>query len=315
MTKWDPSRCASFWRFIAERHEMFRRRIILKQPPPWTADPVLQTVSFTNIYRELDRATRVLLRSFPPDNGDEPTNADLLFNILKFRFFTLPATYEALGGYQSAATWNPALAETVLLQRWEAGAPVFTNAFMYTGSGAPGPGGKIKAIIRRLTDIQRRLSYFTQAVFGATTMQSAHQALDTIQGFGGFMSYEVLIDVTYTGRVDYDRNSWVYIGPGAIKGLLDLLEGPVLLQNEAFVLVYALRDWQAEGFRAAGVQMNGPRLTLENIEQACCEFHKYVRAGSGGWTKRRYDSAKANMDYTLWDDLPEEFLHEEHWVR
>ena len=308
---WNEEVCREFWWFIAERHEIFRRRIIMRQPFPWTDDPILQSVAFTNIYRELDRATRVLIRSWPAYASRE----DMMFNILKFRFFTLPATYEALGGFQAAVSWKPELAETTLLERWRADQPVFTNAFMYTGSGAPGPGGKIKAVIRRLTDIRRQLSDYTRAVFEAASMPPAHRYLDRIPGFGWFMSYEVLIDVTYTGMVDYGRDEWVYAGPGAVKGLQVLLaDWTHYSVGLASALILALRDWQSQGFVSAGVKLNGPRLTLENIEQALCEFAKYKRALADGWSKRKYDAARANTDYSLWDDIPLEFLRKESGV-
>jgi hypothetical protein len=44
----------TYWRFAAERQEIFFRRIA-GAPPPWTADPILREFKFTNAYRASDR--------------------------------------------------------------------------------------------------------------------------------------------------------------------------------------------------------------------------------------------------------------------
>ena len=46
----------AFLKFAHERHEIYLRRTA-GRPKPWTRDPILQTYSFTNVYRELDRVT------------------------------------------------------------------------------------------------------------------------------------------------------------------------------------------------------------------------------------------------------------------
>mgnify|MGYP001585405372 FL=1 len=103
---WRPDELSTFWRFVAERHEIFRCRVLLKEPPPWSGDVILNTVKFTNIYRELDRTTRVLLAALREPLSEGPEAPDILFNIVKFRFFTWPPTWEALGGYHPAAAWD-----------------------------------------------------------------------------------------------------------------------------------------------------------------------------------------------------------------
>jgi hypothetical protein len=49
----------TYWRFAAERQEIFIRRIA-GSPPPWTADPILREFKFTNAYRASDRLSQYL---------------------------------------------------------------------------------------------------------------------------------------------------------------------------------------------------------------------------------------------------------------
>ena len=51
----------SYWRFAAERQEVFFRK--LESPDgPWTGDPILRRHKFTNAYRASDRVSQYLIR-------------------------------------------------------------------------------------------------------------------------------------------------------------------------------------------------------------------------------------------------------------
>ena len=43
-----------FYDYINERHAIYLKRFI-GEPFPWTDDEILQTYSFCNVYRELDK--------------------------------------------------------------------------------------------------------------------------------------------------------------------------------------------------------------------------------------------------------------------
>jgi hypothetical protein len=51
----------AYWRFAAERQEIFFRRLSGTEPP-WTTDAVLQAYRFTNVYRASDRVRDWVLR-------------------------------------------------------------------------------------------------------------------------------------------------------------------------------------------------------------------------------------------------------------
>ena len=51
----------SFWKFAAERQEVFFRKLE-GLPPPWTDDPVMAHYKFTNAYRASDRVSQYLIR-------------------------------------------------------------------------------------------------------------------------------------------------------------------------------------------------------------------------------------------------------------
>src|ERR1700722_7343008 len=85
----------SYWRFAAERQNVFFRRL-RRLPPPWTEDPVLRAHKFTNAYRASDRASQYLIRRvvYRDDLPRDPT--EVVFRTLLFKVFNRIETWEML---------------------------------------------------------------------------------------------------------------------------------------------------------------------------------------------------------------------------
>lgn len=52
----------TYWRFAAERQEIFFKRV-KEQNPPWTEDKILSLFKFTNAYRVTDRVSQYLIKN------------------------------------------------------------------------------------------------------------------------------------------------------------------------------------------------------------------------------------------------------------
>jgi hypothetical protein len=63
MSKLIVDEIEKFFAFITERQNIFHRRFVVKQPPPWTEDSILQVIRLENIYRELDRGTQFCIKN------------------------------------------------------------------------------------------------------------------------------------------------------------------------------------------------------------------------------------------------------------
>src|SRR5205807_7919162 len=85
----------SYWRFAAERQNVFFRRLERRQPP-WTHDPVIRAHKFTNVYRASDRVSQHLIRSviYRDDLPGDPV--EVFFRILLFKLFNKIETWELL---------------------------------------------------------------------------------------------------------------------------------------------------------------------------------------------------------------------------
>ena len=96
----------TYWRFAAERQEIFFRRIG-GAPPPWTADPILREFKFTNAYRASDRVSQYLIKHVIYVGDQTPD--ELIFRILVFKMFNRIEIWElleeSLGGISLAALY------------------------------------------------------------------------------------------------------------------------------------------------------------------------------------------------------------------
>jgi len=304
--RWNRRAVDLFWRFVRERHEIFIRRVVEKQPPPWTRDPALAGGHYCNVYRILDRVTRDLIHSvLVPSQGDPPT--DRLFNILLYRAFNLPEVYTALGGYRRMVDWDLTQAQHTLLTRQQAGGKIFTGAFMVNGRGEPewrGPGGKVRLWVERLKGYQQGMKLLWERLDLAGPGTDEHRALMTLSGVGSFLAYQVWLDCTYEPQplLPRTRDAWADVGPGAVKGLRFLIHDNGYRDwPEA---LWKLRHQQA--LRGV-VRPRGPELTLADVENCLCEYSKYVRLRQGIHPKRTYKPSGESADLTPWADVPETY--------
>ncbi len=85
----------SYWRFAAERQDVFFRRA-RGETRPWTEDVILTTYKFTNAYRASDRASQYLIRHviYRADLPSAPR--EVFFRILLFKLFNKIETWELL---------------------------------------------------------------------------------------------------------------------------------------------------------------------------------------------------------------------------
>src|SRR5206468_3279720 len=83
----------TYWRFAAERQEIFFRRLA-SDPGPWTIDPILARYKFTNAYRASDRVSQYLIRNVAY-RGSSNSN-EVFFRTILFKLFNRIDTWERL---------------------------------------------------------------------------------------------------------------------------------------------------------------------------------------------------------------------------
>lgn len=115
----------------------------------------------------------------------------------------------------------------------------------------------------------------------ATRMADVFDWLRTFKGMGDFTAYQLLLNLTYTGLVDFsDADTFVVVGLGARAGLKRCF-GPNLSHSQELDIIRWMQFTQKEHFARLGVSCSlGPprsahhEMQLCDIEHTLCEIDK-----------------------------------------
>lgn len=294
--KLSPLERFLYW--IKERHNIYLKRKVGK-PKPWTDDKILQTVFFTNPYRENDKTTEWFRKTVRDPLQNKP---EVAFATVAFRWFNLIATGEILQSRGWLTDWKPKEVIKCLSERRAKKIPIFTGAFMVN---SPGGEPKLEAITRRVSNVWRDREKLLQDISpepptrndpGASCcMEYVHKRLMDYDGMGGFMAYEVVCDLRYTYllRGAPDINTWSNPGPGAVRGLYRLLERDFPKGNNASSPPVP-KDWEEKTqwlLREVNKNLpkSFPKFEAREVEMTLCETDKYERILFGdGRPKRKF---------------------------
>jgi hypothetical protein len=270
------SRLREFGAYISERYAIHQRRL-KGEPPPWTEDPILRDWKFTNVKREWDRTTRALRAWTIP----HARHRLLGLNMALARFTGRPETWYTVG-YQRS--WRPDVVARRLAQRAEAGHKVFTGAYLISNWGRP--GSKVDVVVHGiLTPLYDSGLLLPARLRRFRYLEDLHQELVRLPGFGHFMAQEIEQDLVHTPGLPLwrDADSFAVAGPGAMRGIMRVLEQPLRGQ---FTQEDARRYMQEWRMTLIPHLPEGLLLSAHDVEFNLCEFDKYERVRTGQGTPR-----------------------------
>lgn len=294
-----------YFYWIHERQEIWYKRNILKEPAPWTEDPILQSFRFTHPIRDIDTVTIYYRENLLPHvTEDEDSKINLLLNTMIFRIFVKPESWECFGylDYRDPQIYKKLdLAYDALVEEADRGVTVFTGAYMVN------PMGYLKKIypLGRTSKFPKidnafRLIYHLvdniEMLYDTTVKQpndivEQMEVFKSIPGVGAFSAYEWACDLClaerYTGvkMVPWDDNSGTNVGPGAKKGI------DVIFANRgnfnhtnAILFLASLAPYFFKKFEYADTMKWPAEITefnLRMVEHSLCEFMKYIKTFNG----------------------------------
>jgi hypothetical protein len=297
-------RLDQFWWFVCERQLIWHKRVVQKLPFPWTTHPVLQRERFTNVYRELDPGTQYVITHILERPAPK---ADKIFNTMLYRLIGRAETHAALG-FQYLNTFDPtAFVHTLKQLRDVERTPPFTAAYMVSAYRQMGSHDKIENIACLFALLQHDFADLYTRIEACRSSAEVHAVLSSAYGFGNFLAYQVLVDLLYPLRIydnapllPYAHDDWASAGPGAQRGIALLLQAQqppthtgTTKTDRALIVMRWLHAHQHDEF--ARLELNFPYLTneqgciplsLANIQNCLCEFHKFVKI-SEGWGRGR----------------------------
>ncbi len=260
---------------------------------------ILRDFRFTNVYRELDPGTQYAVEKILELDAPVP---DKIFNLMLYRLIGREETH-MFTGFQQLSTFDPSSFEEKLkFIRDVRRKPPFTGAYTVCAYYRMGSRDKVENVCQIIVRLHTRFVSLYRRILSCGSSQSVYTALRTASGFGTFLAYQVLVDLLYPLRTNggrpilpFSADDWAIAGPGAKRGISMVLRDSARVDD--LKVMRWLRDNQEEEFSRLGLDFpyllsesgTPVKISLANIQNCLCEFHKYVKAKNGtGRVRRRF---------------------------
>lgn len=246
-----------------------------------TEDPIFQSYKFTNVYRACDRVSQYLIKSVIYNDIDRYTPEDVLLRILVFKVFNKIETWKYLNqeGEISISTFNVQKLSEALTRRQQT-TPIFSNAYMMAGSHADYKGipNKHQVWLQMIEDRFIK-GHGLRKVLNAKSMADVYKQLRDYPLIGDFLAYQYAVDFNYSPYLNFDENSFVKAGIGAIRGIKkcfyfygNTYEDAIRYTHDHFSELQ-----ERYGFTCFH-SLPGRELKLIDLQNCFCETDKYLRA-------------------------------------
>lgn len=278
-----------YWSFASERHAAFERRVAGK-PYPWTEDPILQEYKFCNVYRAADRVSQYMIREVCyHDEACSPE--DRIFQIVAFRTFsridTWSTVHDFLGHYPTLSDLIDESFRKALDHAKRQNGRLYTGAFILCATNAYGQAEK------HLNHVELFRHMFLQEALGERILaaSSLHQIYELLHSYplmGDFISYQIAIDLNYSGQIDFSENEFTKAGPGALRGISKVFES--LGDYSPTDIIHWMVDHQETAFESLSLPFNGlwgRPLHAIDCQGLFCETDKYCREAAPELTSTR----------------------------
>lgn len=283
----------AYWKFAAERQEIFFKRIG-GQSEPWTDDHILKQFRFTNVYRATDRVSQYLIKKVIYNSSLDQSPSETVFRILLFKLFNKIETWEVLNsqlGGVGKDTFDLTAYDRVLTHVLSNGGRVYSGAYImppvrFTGTDGVKHRGHLALIEKMLNDdIVQRLA-------ASASLSGMFDILRSYPSIGPFLGYQLAIDINYSNVVDHQESDFVVAGPGALDGISKCFENGD--EYDPSDIIEFMCDRQELEFQRLGLEfkrLGERRLQLIDCQNLFCEISKYSRvshpeyAGVAGRTR------------------------------
>lgn len=270
-----------YFYFIQERMNIFWRKCLKYSINDATQDSILKEFKFTNVYRASDRVSQYLINMVIYGEIKHNREEDLLLQIIVFKIFNKISTWEFLKhayGDISIDHFDVEIISKLLTER-QVSFPIFNNAYMMTGSH--------HKYNHLNTKHEKWLSMVKKEILDAKLLSKIVHAHDLSDVFnllnqcsflGPFLSYQYAIDLNYSPVLNFNENSFVKAGIGAIRGIKKcfLFYGDHY-EDAIFYIQNNFEELQQKYGYSTFRELPGRMPTLIDLQNCFCETDKYLR--------------------------------------
>jgi len=267
----------TYWRFAAERHAVFHRRLA-GALSPWTSDPILRAFRFTNAYRACDRVSQYLIREiqYHPDRSQDPS--ELFFRTLLFKLFNRIETWQVIEETLGPIVWKHLNLEKlaqVLDGLAKRGAQIYSSAYIMPSP----PLGHLRKCSNHLALLVQMMNdRAPDRICQAQSLRAVYETMLGYPGLGPFLAFQYAIDLNYSAMLNFHESDFVVAGPGALDGIFKCFAK--MHKRSAEDVIYWMTDRQDLEFNRLGLPFNGlfgRPLQPIDCQNLFCEISKYSR--------------------------------------
>jgi len=268
-----------YFYFMQERMNMFWRKNEEKEV--LTNDPILRKYKFTNVYRSCDRVSQYLIREVIYKDIERYTPEDVLLRILIFKIFNKIETWEYLKNEEIDIRYNSfnpkRLSDslTVLIKKRS----IFNNAYMMTGCHYK--YNYLHSKHERWLSMVKNEFVDGKAIndiLHQKSLRGIYERLRSCTFIGNFLAYQYATDFNYTPYLNFDENTFVKAGIGAIRGIKKCFRCYGENYEDAIFFTHQhmnelRKEYGYDYFRP----LPGREPHLIDLQNCFCETDKYLR--------------------------------------
>ncbi len=283
----------TYWRFAAERQNVFMRRVRGKHLP-WTEDPIISAHKFTNAYRASDRVSQYLIKEVI--YGKRYGLEDTVFRILLFKIFNKIETWEFLSneleGQICLDVFDSQRFGRILDAAKAHKGAIYSAAYiMPSGKTRGSEKGSKHQFHLELLESLKWAGFFTELA-NVNSMEEGFNKLLSLPSIGAFLAYQYITDLNYSDHFDFSETEFVMPGPGARDGIRKCFSD--FGEYSEADIIKLVCEQQDEHFDRLGLNFQslwGRPLKLIDCQNLFCEVDKYARvahpefAGRSGRTR------------------------------
>ncbi|MFA1690889.1 nucleotide kinase domain-containing protein [Akkermansia muciniphila] len=269
-----------YFYFMQERMKIFWNRCYSSFP--LTKDPILAKYKFTNVYRACDRVSQYLISHVIYSTDSVVNERDLLLQILVFKIFNKIETWEYLMheyGPITVSNFNVAKISKLLTLRQQS-YPIFSNAYMMTGTHKRYDHLTTKHE-KWLTMVKEEFldGNIVDKILYSNSLEDIYKLLHKCSFIGSFLAYQYAIDFNYSSIFNFDENSFVRAGIGAIRGIKKCFHSYGKNYEDAIFYVHENIDELRSKYGYSDFKpIPAHQPTLLDLQNCFCETDKYLRA-------------------------------------
>lgn len=270
-----------YFYFMQERMNIFWKRYE-EANAPFTTDTILAKHKFTNVYRATDRVSQYLIKNVIYSGHDDFSEEDILLRILVFKIFNKIETWEYLEQEFDVLRVDNFDVDKISekLSFLIKHKPIFNSAYMMTGTHRKYNHlhSKHEKWLNMVKNEMLGGGKFKQ-IIEAKSLEEVFLILQDCSFLGGFLAYQYAIDFNYSPVINFDENSFVKAGIGAIRGVKKCFEdlGKYSYEDAIRYTQDNLEKYQVKyGFNDFK-NLFGREPSLIDLQNCFCETDKYLR--------------------------------------